>query len=141
MPSPVTPWLEGFKCVQICMRVVFHQMKNGFPSLCAFSINSIVLLAAYRAPNENCGLVAVTFLGCFQTDNMHEVVQRLNHRSISSVEGGDLFSGNGLVRGKGLQDGGCQWGINLFIKLQENQADLITVREEPVAAGMSDLFD
>src|SRR6516225_8040019 len=86
MPSPVTPWLEGFKCVQICMRVVFHQMKNGFPSLCAFSINSIVLLAAYRAPNENCGLVAVTFLGCFQTDNIHEVVQRLNNRSKSWVK-------------------------------------------------------
>src|SRR5215469_2353556 len=77
-------------------------------------------LAAYRAPNENCGLVTVTFLSCFQTDNIHEVVQRLNHRGISSVEGSDLFFGNGLVRGKGLQDGGCQWGINLFIKLQEN---------------------
>src|SRR6516165_1755581 len=98
-------------------------------------------LAAYRAPNENCVRVAVTFLGCFQTDNIHEVIQRLKHRGISLVEGGDLFSGNGLVRGKGLQDAGCQWGVNLFIKFQENQADLITVREEPVAAGMSDLFD
>src|SRR5215472_17301135 len=86
-------------------------------------------LAAYRAPNENCVLVAVPFLGCFQTDNIHEIIQRLNHRGISSVEGGDLFPGNGLVRGKGLQDAGCQWGVNLFIKLQENQADLITVRE------------
>ena len=28
----------------MCMRVVFHQMKNGFPSLCAFSMKSIVLL-------------------------------------------------------------------------------------------------
>ena len=98
-------------------------------------------LVTYRAPNENPVLVAVTFLGCFQTDNIHEIIQRLNHRGISSVEGGDLFPGNGLVRGKGLQDAGCQWGVNLFIKLQENQADLITVREEPVAAGMSDLFD
>ena len=101
----------------------------------------VLILAAYRAPNENCVRVAVTFLGCFQTDNIHEVIQGLKHRGISLVEGGDLFSGNGLVRGKGLQDAGCQWGINLFIKFQENQADLITVREEPVAAGMSDLFD
>ena len=98
-------------------------------------------LDTYRAPNENPVLVAVTFLGCFQTDNIDEVVQRLNHRSISLVEGGDLFSGNGLVRGKGLQDAGRQWAINLFIKLQENQADLIAGGEEPVAAGMSDLFD
>jgi hypothetical protein len=59
-------------------------------------------LAAYRAPNETSVLVAVTFLRCFQTDNIDEVVERLNHRGISLVEGGDLFSGNGLVRGKGL---------------------------------------
>jgi hypothetical protein len=31
-------------------------------------------LVAYSAPNENCVLVAVTFLGCFQTDDVHEVV-------------------------------------------------------------------
>src|SRR6516162_1763920 len=98
-------------------------------------------LDTYRAPNENSVLVKVTFLGCFQTDNIDEIVERLNHRGISLVEGGDLFSGDGLVRGKGLQDGGRQWGINLFIKLQENQADLIAVSKEPVAAGMSDLFD
>src|SRR5271165_2909092 len=100
-----------------------------------------VQLATYRAPNENSVLAAVTFLGCFQTDNIDEVVQSLNHRGISLVEGGDFFSGNGLVRGKGLQDAGRQWGINLLIKLQEYQADLIAVREEPVAAGMRDLFD
>jgi len=64
----------------------------------------------------------------------------LNHRGISLVQGGDLFSGNGVVRGKGLQDAGRQWAINLFIKLQENQADLITVREESVAAGVRDLL-
>ena len=31
-------------------------------------------LAAYRAPNENSVLVAVTFLGYFQTNNIDEVV-------------------------------------------------------------------
>src|SRR5208337_3416162 len=31
-------------------------------------------LATYRAPNENSVLAAVTFLGCFQTDNIDKVV-------------------------------------------------------------------
>ena len=78
-----------------------HNIYNGAVDN-ATGCGVLYELVAYRAPNENCVLVVVTFLGCFQTDNIHEVVQRLNHRGISSVEGGDLFSGNGLVRGKGL---------------------------------------
>ena len=97
-------------------------------------------LDTYRAPSGNSVLVAGTFLGCFQADNIDEIVQRLNHRGISLVEGGDLFCRDGLVSSKGLQDAGRQWRINLFIKLQENQADLITVREEPITAGVRDLF-
>src|SRR6516164_8242432 len=98
-------------------------------------------LVAYRAPSEDCVLVAVAFLGCFQAHNIQEVVQRLDHGGVSSVESGDLFCRDGLVSSKGLQDAGRQWRINLFIKLQENQADLITVREEPITAGVRDLFD
>jgi hypothetical protein len=40
------------------------------------------------------------------------------------------------VSGKGLQNAGSQWSI----ALQEHQTDLITVRKEPVAAGMRNFF-
>jgi hypothetical protein len=80
------------------------------------------------------------FLGGFQTDSFDEIVQRLNHRSISTIEGGDLFFGNGLVCGKGLQNAGSQGCVDFFMELQEHQADLIAVGEKPVATGMRDLF-
>jgi hypothetical protein len=64
------------------------------------------LLDTYRAPSENSVVVAGTFLGCFQADHIDEIVQRLNHRGISLVEGGDLFCRDGLVSSKGLQDAG-----------------------------------
>ena len=46
----------------------------------------------------------LAFLGCFQTDSLDEVVERLNHGSISTIESRDLFFGNGLVRSEGLQN-------------------------------------
>ena len=82
----------------------------------------------------------LAFLSCFQTDSLDEVVERLNHSSISTIESRDLFFWDGLVRGKGLQNAGSQWSIDFFIKLQEHQSDLIAVGEKPVAAGMRDLF-
>ena len=48
----------------------------------------------------------LAFLSCFQTDSLDEVVERLNHSCISTIESRDLFFGNGLVRGKGLQNAG-----------------------------------
>ena len=60
-------------------------------------------LVPYRTSSENFVPVAVKFLGCFQTDKIDEVVQRLNHRGISLVEGGDLFGGDGLLRSKGCR--------------------------------------
>lgn len=80
-------------------------------------------------------------LGGFQIDRFDEIVQRLNHGSVSTIESGDPFFRDGLVRGKGLQDTGREWSIKPFIELQENYADLIAVWEEPVAAGVWDLFD
>jgi hypothetical protein len=127
----ISAWISGISILSSLLAIA---RPHGIGILCPGNRISALDLAAYRAPNETSVLVAVTFPGCFQTDNINEVVERLNHRGISLVEGGDFFSGNGLVRGKGLQDAGRQWGINLFIKLQENQADLIAVSEEPVAA-------
>ena len=62
----------------------------------------------YRVPDENFVLVALGFLGCFQTDTLDEIVQGLNHGGISTIESRDLFFGNGLVGGKGLKDAGRQ---------------------------------
>src|SRR6266550_82699 len=58
----------------------------------------------YRVPNENFVLVMLAFLGCFQTDSLDEVVERLNHGSISTIESRDLFFGNGLVRSDGNEE-------------------------------------
>jgi hypothetical protein len=82
----------------------------------------------------------LAFLGCFQTDSLDEVVQRLNDSSISTIESRDLFFGNGLVRGEGLQNAGSQGSIDFFVELQEYQSDVIVVREKPVATGMRNLF-
>src|SRR6266566_2739285 len=113
-----------------------YRVPNG-----NFVLVAVAFLARYRVPNGNFVLVAVAFLGGFQTDRLDEIVQRLKHGSVSTVQGCDLFLGDGLVCGKGLQDAGSEWSIKPFIELQENYADLIAVREEPVAAGVRDLFD
>ena len=80
------------------------------------------------------------FLGGFQADSLDEIVECLNDGGISTIEGGDLFFWDRSVSGKGLQNAGSQWSIDFFIKLQEHQTDLITVRKEPVAAGVRDLL-
>ena len=38
-PRPVSPSDSFFKCVKMCIRVEFHQQKNGLSSLTAFSMN------------------------------------------------------------------------------------------------------
>src|SRR5437879_13634425 len=35
MPRPVLPWLSAFRRVQMCMRVEFHQRKNGLSAFFA----------------------------------------------------------------------------------------------------------
>jgi hypothetical protein len=79
-------------------------------------------------------------LGGFQADGLDEIVECLNDGGISTIEGGDLFVWDRSVSGKGLQNAGSQWSIDFFIKLQEHQTDPITVRKEPVAAGVRDLL-
>ena len=68
------------------------------------------------------------FLGGFQADGLDEIVECLNDRGISTIEGGDLFFWDRSVSGKGLQNAGSQWSIDFFIKLQEHHTDLITAR-------------
>src|SRR5207244_10506843 len=46
----------------------------------------------YRVPNENFVLVMLAFLGCFQTDSLDEVVERLNHGSRSEEHTSELQS-------------------------------------------------
>jgi hypothetical protein len=38
----------------------------------------------YRVPDENFVVVAVEFLGCFQTDSLDQIVECLNHGGIST---------------------------------------------------------
>ena len=40
-PSPVLPWDSAFRWVKTCIRVEFHQRKNGLSSWCARSMKSI----------------------------------------------------------------------------------------------------
>jgi hypothetical protein len=40
MPRPVLPSDSFFRCVKMCIRVEFHQTKNGLLSLTALSMNS-----------------------------------------------------------------------------------------------------
>src|SRR2546422_758551 len=112
-------------------------LRRGFESVNGFCVRTA---SHYRVPDENFVLVALSFLGSFQTDSLDEIVQGLNDGGISTIESRDLFFWDGLVRGKGLQNAGSQRSIDFFIKLQEHQTDLIAVGEKPVAAGMRDLF-
>src|SRR2546422_7916213 len=112
-------------------------LRRGFESVNGFCVRTA---SHYRVPDENFVLVALSFLGSFQTDSLDEIVQGLNDGGISTIESRDLFFWDGLVRGKGLQNAGSQRSIDFFIKLQEHQTDLIAVGEKPVAAGLRGLF-
>ena len=63
-------------------------------------------LDVYTVQNENFALIRYSFLGCFQPDGVQEVIEGLHDRGISAIEGSDLFFRDGLVRSKGLQNGG-----------------------------------
>jgi hypothetical protein len=72
--------------------------------------------------------------------NHDEIVQRLNDGSISTIHSCGFLFWDGLVRSKALQNADRQGSIDFLIELQEHQADLIAVGEEPAAAGMTNLF-
>src|SRR4249920_569601 len=98
-------------------------------------------LDRYWGPNENFVHIVRALLGGFQPHGVDEIIEGLKDGGVSAVEGGDFCRGNTLVSSKGLQDAGSERSIKFVVELQEHQADLIAVWEQPVAAGMGDLFD
>jgi hypothetical protein len=59
----------------------------------------------------------VCFLGGFEADSIDEIIQSLNDGSVSRVESGDLFLGERLVSGKGLQNARREWCVKFLIEL------------------------
>jgi len=93
-------------------------------------------LNRYWGPNENFVHIVRALLGGFQPHGVDEIIEGLKDGGVSAVEGGDFCRGNTLVSSKGLQDAGSERSIKFVVELQEHQADLIAVWEQPVAAGM-----
>ena len=47
-----------------------------------------------------------SFLGCFQADGVHEVIEGLHDSGISEIEGSDPFYGDRLIGSKRVQYAG-----------------------------------
>jgi hypothetical protein len=72
---------------------------------------------------------------------LDEFVESVSDGGISPIESIHFIGGNALVCGKWLQNAGSQGSVEFFVELEKNQAELIAVGEQTVAAGVGDLLN